>query len=478
MLPICNMKFYITTSIPYANGDPHIGFAMELIQADVLARFHRLKLDDTYFLNGIDQNGLKNFQTATQQGISTLDFVEDRSAMFEKLGVEANISNDDYIKTTDQRRHWPAAQKLWQILADNGDIYKKTYKGLYSVRAERFVTQKELDEDGGKEHSKIEEIEEENYFFRLSKYETQLRQLIQSDELNIVPDSKKLEMLNFIDQGLEDVSFSRSADKLPWGIPVPGDDSQVMYVWCDALTNYISALGFGSDNTDLFQKYWPADVHLIGKDIVRFHALYWPAMLLSANLPLPKNIFVHGFINVEGQKMSKSLGNVTSPFDLLEKYGVDPVRYYFLREIPTTGDGDYSETRFKDRFNDDLANGLGNLVARVAKLCQKSGLEFQALPQTFDEHPDYTQAINNFQLNVALEYVWSLIRIADQYIDTTKPWTLDAKELEPILRKLANDIVTIAALLEPFLPATATKILTQYTAKHIQSSDPLFPRLS
>ena len=471
------MKFYITTSIPYTNGDPHIGFAMELMQADALARYHRLKLDATNFLAGADQNGLKNYQTALKENLTPLEYVNARGDEFLRLAEVANISKDDFIRTTDQQRHWPGAQKLWQILAENGDIYKKKYKGLYSVRAERFVTQKELDEDCGKEHSKIEEIEEENYFFRLSKYETQLRQLIQSDQLNIVPVSKKQEMLNFIDQGLEDVSFSRAADKLPWGIPVSGDDSQVMYVWCDALTNYISALGFGREDQDLFEQFWPADVHVIGKDIVRFHALYWPAMLLSAKLPLPKNIFVHGFINVEGQKMSKSLGNVISPFDLIDAYGVDAVRYFFLREIPTTGDGDYSERRFKERYNEDLANGLGNLAARVAKLCEKIDEPFNAQPQDLDEHPQYRQHIDAFQLNQALEYVWSLIRIADQYINETHPWTLESKELQPILEKLVNDICTIGLLLQPFLPATSAKLLAQYRVSRIQSAEPLFPRL-
>ena len=471
-------KFYVTTSIPYANGDPHIGFAMELIQADVLARYHRILLDSTYFLTGIDQNGLKNHQTATQQGISTLEFVEQRSAMFEQLTKTANISNDDYIKTTDQKRHWPAAQKLWQTLVDNGDIYLKKYRGLYSIRAERFVTQKEIDEDNGREHSKIEEIEEENYFFKLSKYADQVRQLIQTDQIKIVPESKKNEMLNFIDQGIEDISFSRATDKLPWGVPVPSDSSQVMYVWCDALTNYISALGYGSENDELFSAFWPADVHVIGKDIVRFHALYWPAMLLAAQLPLPKAIYVHGFINVEGQKMSKSIGNVVSPFDLIERYGVDPVRFYFLREIPTTGDGDYSESRFQDRYNDDLANGLGNLVARVAKLCEKSDAQFNAQPKSPKDHPQYLEHINNFQLNLALDYVWSLIRAADQTVDTTKPWTLTGSELTKVLVGLVNDIISIAVLLEPFLPATSAKIVTQFSASHIQASQPLFPRLA
>ena len=472
------MKFYITTSIAYTNGDPHIGYALELIQADVLARFHRsLILDGTYFLTGVDQNGLKNYQTALKENLSPQEFVDARAARFQELTAAANISNDDFIRTTDRERHWPAAQKLWTQLLDRGDIYLKKYKGLYSVRAERFVTQHELDEDQGREHSLVEEIEEENYFFALSKYQDKLRELISTDQLRIVPHSKKQEMLNFIDQGLEDVSFSRAADKLPWGIPVPNDPSQTMYVWCDALTNYISALGYGSENTELFDTFWPADVHAIGKDIVRFHAIYWPAMLLSAELPLPKAIYCHGHINVEGQKMSKSLGNVISPFDLIDKYGTDPVRYFLLREIPTTSDGDYSEGRFKDRYNDDLANGLGNLVARVAKLCQKSGANFHAQPCSPKDHPDYLKAVDQFELNRALEYIWTLIKAADQQVDSTKPWTLEGEDLTKILKDLVNQIVCIATLLQPFLPDTSTKILAQYTAGHIEPSAPLFPRI-
>lgn len=472
------MKFYITTSIPYANGDPHIGFAMELIQADSVARYHRTILGhQTHFLTGIDQNGLKNHQTATQQGIATLDFVEQRSAMFEQLTKAANISNDDFIKTTDQQRHWPAAQALWQKMLDNADLYLKKYKGLYSVRAERFVTQKELDEDQGKEHSKIEEIEEENYFFALSKYQGQLRQLINSNQINIFPDSKKQEMLNFIDQGLEDISFSRSVDKLPWGIPVPNNPNQVMYVWCDALTNYISALGYGSDDDILMKTFWPADVHVIGKDIVRFHALYWPAMLLSAKLPLPKNIYVHGFINVEGQKMSKSIGNVVSPFNLINDYGIDPVRYYFLREIPTTGDGDYSEARFKERYNDDLANGLGNLVARVAKLCEKSASLYTSKPAAFNDEGRYHQAINNFELNRALEYIWEKAKQSDQLVNDTHPWTLAGEELASVLQQLVDSLINIAILLQPFMPDTAEKIISQFSTGNIEAAPPLFPRI-
>jgi methionyl-tRNA synthetase len=471
-------KFYITTSIVYANGNPHLGFAMEQTQADVLARYHRLILDGTYFLTGTDEHGIKIYQTAAKESTPTHEFVDHKAAAYHQLTQALNLSNDDFIRTSDQQRHWPGVVKMWQTLLDRGDLYKKTYKGLYSVRAERFVTQKELDEDQGREHGQVIEIEEENYFFALSKYQDRLRQLIQSDTLKIVPESKKREMLEFIDQGLDDISFSRAKDKLPWGIPVPNDDNQVMYVWCDALTNYISALGYGTKQDELFQTFWPADVHLIGKDIIRFHAIFWPAMLLSANLPLPKQLFVHGFITVDGQKMSKSIGNVIDPFEFIDAYGADPFRYFMLRELPTTEDGDFSRDRFRQRYNDDLANGLGNLVARVAKLCEKSGKSFDAKPQNPQQHPAYCTAIEHFELNRALEYVWTLIRVADQFVDTTKPWTLEGDDLHRVLKKLVNDISTIAVLLQPFLPHTAEKILAQYSASHIQSSTALFPRLT
>jgi methionyl-tRNA synthetase len=461
-------KFYVTTSIVYTNGNPHLGFAMEITQADVLARFHRLLLDGTYFLTGTDEHGLKIYQTALKENISTQEFVDSKANRCLELTKALNLSNNDFVRTTDQQKHWPGVIKLWNTLVANGDIYKKKYQGLYSVRAERFVTQKELDEDHGQEHSQIIELEEENYFFALSKYQTKLYQLISSDTLKITPLSKKNEILTFINEGLEDIS---------WGIPVPDDDGQVMYVWCDALTNYISALGYGGEADDLFKTFWPADVHVIGKDIIRFHAVYWPAMLMSADLALPKNLFVHGFINVDGQKMSKSIGNVIDPFSLIENYGTDAFRYYFLREIPTTGDGDYSQARFINRYNDDLANGLGNLVARVAKLCENSTYTFHATTQSPQDHLAYCQYINNFELNRALEYVWTLIKAADQKVDSTKPWKLEGQELKKVLAELVNEISTIAMLLEPFLPATSLKILTQYNAPQIHSAPALFPRV-
>lgn len=472
------MSFYITTSIAYTNAKPHLGYALELIQADVLARYHRhLLAEATRFLTGTDEHGLKIWQTAAKEGMKVEAFVDEKSAAYVELARLLNLSNDDFIRTTDQERHWPGVVAMWQALESAGDIYKKAYRGLYSVRAERFVTQKELDEDDGREHSVVEEIEEENYFFALSKYQEQLRRLIESDELEIVPVSKKNEILAFIDQGLEDISFSRSAATLPWGIPVPNDPSQVMYVWCDALTNYISALGYGRSDTSLFEAFWPADVQVIGKDIVRFHALFWPAMLLSADLPLPKKLYVHGFITVDGQKMSKSIGNVIDPVDYIQEFGVDAFRYFLLRELPTTEDGDFSRSRFIERYNTDLANGLGNLMARVARLCQKSGAEFEAKIGSPQDHSEYIEHLEKFELNRTLDYVWGLIRAADKQVDETKPWTLEGQALVEVLADLVNQIAMIGVLVEPFMPATSSKILTQYTARKIEPSTGLFPRI-
>ncbi len=361
-------QFYITTSIAYTNAPPHIGFALELIQADVLARHHRILAEDVFFLTGTDEHGVKIVKAAEKSGKSPKEFTDEISAKFRELASSLNISNNDFIRTTDQARHWPIVQKCWSKLKKNGDIYKKNYKGLYCVGCEAFITQKDLVDGKCRIHLKEpEEVNEENYFFKLSKYSDEIKELIEKDEVKIIPQEKKNEMLSFIKaslpagrQGLEDVSFSRPSKDLKWGIPVPGDDSQTIYVWADALVNYL-----------LPEKYWPADIHCLGKDILRFHATIWLGMLLSLKLPLPKSIFVHGFITSDGQKMSKSLGNVVSPFELIEKYGADAVRYFLLREIPSTEDGDFTIEKFENRYNADLASGLGNLVARVITLAYK-----------------------------------------------------------------------------------------------------------
>lgn len=370
-----NKKFYITTSIPYVNAAPHIGFALEAIQADVLARYHRDKGEDSLFLTGVDEHGAKIVRAAEAAGKIPRDFVDEISEKFLALKTTLNLSVNDFIRTSDKKRHWPGAQKLWLKLNEAGKLYKKNYIGLYCIGHEAFITEKDLIDGKCRDHQKDPEvIEEENWFFKISDYTEEIKSKIESGELQIVPENRKNEILSLAKERFEDVSFSRPRKDLNWGVPVPNDPEHTMYVWCDALSNYISAIGYADDEKK-FKKWWPADVHIIGKDILRFHAAIWPGMLLAAGLPLPKTIFVHGFITVDGEKMSKTLGNVVDPFEIVKKYSTDALRYYLLREILSYEDGDFTYKKFEDRYNADLAKGLGNLVARVLTLAQKSNVK-------------------------------------------------------------------------------------------------------
>ena len=478
-----NKKFYITTAIPYVNAAPHIGFALEVIQADVLARYHRLKGEDVFFLTGTDENALKNVLAAKEAGMSTKELVDENSARFKELKETLNLSWDDFIRTTEPR-HFLGAQKFW-LSCKKEDIYKKKYKGLYCVGCEEFKKEKELVSGHCSEHPglDIEIVEEENYFFRLSAYQNRLQNLIESGELKIIPESRNNEVLSFIKQGLEDFSISRSKDRAHnWGIPVPGDESQIMYVWFDALTNYITALGY-ADNSEKFLNYWQngdTTLHVIGKGISRFHAIYWPAMLLSAGLNLPKEIFVHGYLTIDGKKISKSLGNVISPYDVVKKCGTDALRYYLLREIPSTEDGDFTYEKFEQRYNGDLAKGLGNLVSRILTLAEK--LEDRAILKTFE--PKIKEAEKNvekfiveFKFNDALNAIWQVVALGDKYVDEKKPWTLsaDSTEFREIIGSLLYLISEIGKLLYPFLPETSEKITELVKNK---KSDILFPRLN
>jgi len=449
-------KFYITTSIAYANASPHIGFALEAIQADVLARWNRALEKDVFFLTGTDEHGTKIAKKAKEEGKDPQKFVDEISGKFEKLTSVLNISNDDFIRTTDQKRHWPVVIDFWKRLEKSGDLYKKQYKGYYCSGCEAFVTEKDLENGKCLIHKKeVDLVEEENYFFKLSKYAEEIKKRIKKGELQIIPETRKNEMLSLIDQGLEDVSFSRSKEKLEWGIPVPDDDTQVMYVWVDALTNYISVLG----NED--SKYWPADIHCVGKDILKFHALIWPAILLSLGIALPKTIFVHGFITANGQKMSKSLGNVVDPFKLVDKYGTDAARYYLLRELPSSEDGDFSIERFTERYNSDLASGIGNLVSRVKIMSEKVGTKPGNIkdvePEIIKAQKKYKKALNEFKFNDALKSVMELASFCDKYIEKEKPWELQ-KNSAQVLGNLSIVLDNIAELLEPFLPETSEKI--------------------
>src|SRR3990167_6752256 len=397
-------KFYITTAIAYTNGPPHIGHALEFLQVDVLARYHRIMGDDTYFLTGTDEHGATVVKAAEKNGKDVKVFVDEMAEKFKELTRAYNVSNDDFIRTSDQVRHWPAARKIWNLIKD--DLYKKNYQGLYCIGHEAFMKKSDLVDGVCPLHkTEPEKIEEENWFFKLTKYKKEVKKKIESGELKIIPETRKQEILNLIDDA-EDVSFSRPSKDLKWGIPVPNDETQTMYVWEDALTNYISAIGYAQE-TEQFKKYWPADVHLVWKDILRFHAMIWPAMLLSAGLPLPKAIYVHGFITVDGEKMSKTIGNVVDPFDLVEKYGKEPVRYFLLREIASNDDGDFSFKKLEDRYNGDLANGLGNLVQRVVVLIDNNLggeliYESEKCKVKSVKLEDYRKGIEEFKLHDAL----------------------------------------------------------------------------
>jgi methionyl-tRNA synthetase len=469
-------KFYITTAIPYVNAPPHIGFSLELAQADVLARRERLRDKEVFFLTGTDEHGLKNYRTALAAGKTPADFADEHSDLFKALLGALNISSDDFIRTIDRKRHWPAAQKLWRALANSGDIYKKPYQGFYCAGHETFHPELEL--VGGECPSypgrKLEFVEEENYFFRLSKYTSELKLLIAKEEIRILPESRKNEILALLETGLEDVSFSRQRSNLSWGIPVPEDPEHTMYVWCDALSNYLSGVDYIQAGAK-FQKFWPPDIQVIGKDILRFHAAIWPAMLLSAKLPLPKTILVHGFITSGGQKMSKTAGNVVDPFEMIDKYGADAVRYFLLREIPTTEDGDFTEAKLKERYNADLANGLGNLLARVLAIGEKYGREFtigaeDLSRETKESWDAYEKAFWGFRLHEALASIWRVIHRTDEYLNQKEPWRMLkghdydfseslGDEISQVLSSSILALANIAWMLQPFLPVSAKIIL-------------------
>lgn len=475
-------KFYITAAIPYVNAAPHIGHALEFVQTDAIARYHRLLGDEVLVLSGGDENALKNVQAAEAAGVPVQEFVDKNTQEFFNLTKKLNAQFDVWQKGSDKQHHYPSSQRLWELCQKRGDIYKKTYEGLYCIGCEAFYAPEELLVGECSEHpgKKLETVSEENYFFRLSKYQDQLVELITSDQYKVIPETRKNEVLSFLRSGLQDISISRTNERAKnWGVPVPGDSNQRLYVWFDALNIYQSGVGFGWDGTK-YKKWWPADVHVIGKGITRFHGVYWPAFLLSAGLALPKTLFVHGYFTVNGQKMSKTLGNVIDPFELIEKYGAEGLRYYFLGKFSPFTDGDFSEEKFKEIYNADLANDLGNLVSRVAKLAETSQFQpplLQKLGLTSKEFGEYNTDFGEFRLNEAVAFVWNKVDQANKFIDTQRPWEQSGKELEGTLGHLVGEIRKTALLLTPFLPETAQKIEKQFAGPKISSAEPLFPRL-
>lgn len=478
--------YFITTAIPYVNAKPHIGHALEFVLTDAIARYHRLTGDDVRFLTGTDENSLKNVQAAEREGISTQALVDRNAAQFFELRDWLALSFDDFIRTSTDPRHLPGVRKLWLACRQRGDIYKKAYRGLYCVGCEQFYTESELVDGLCPEHRTPPDIvEEENYFFRLSRYETQLYDLIETDQLHIVPETRKNEVLSFIRAGLLDFSVSRSRARAHgWGIPVPDDPEQVIYVWFDALGNYITALDYAQEDA-LYQRYWvenPRRVHVIGKGITRFHAIYWPAMLLSAGVPLPTTIFIHGYITLGGDKVSKSLGNAIDPVDLAAQYGADALRYYLLREIKATEDGDFTLERFIRAYNNDLADQLGNLLSRVAGMVHRyfdgvvpapagvTNIDRALIDRAEALCERVDQAMNEFAPHAALAAIWDLIGAANKYVVEVQPWVLAkrrpddpyaAARLTTTLYNLAEALRLIAHYCAPFLPATAEAIVEQ-----------------
>jgi methionyl-tRNA synthetase len=472
---MADKKFYITTPIFYPNAKLHLGHAYVTTLSDIIARYHRLIGDKTYFLTGSDENAQTVVRGAEKAGQEIHEFTDSLVEEFKKLFKQLDISYDQFIRTSDEQVHWPGAIALWNKLQETGDIYKKEYEGLYCIGHEAFMTEKDLVDGKCPDHGTVpERLKEENYFFKLSKYTDTVKQKIESGELEILPQTRKNEILSLLNEGLQDISFSRPKAKVPVGIPVPGDNSQVMYVWCDALTNYITALGYGRDDA-LYKEFWPG-VHVIGKDILRFHAAIWPAMLLSAGEPLPKKILVHAMILSGGRKMSKTLGNVIDPQELLAEYGTEAVRYYLARHISPFEDGDITKESFKDAYNADLANGLGNLASRIMQLAQTHlgepvKVEWQPFPQEF------TESMDRFEINKAAEYVWNRIQALDQKITETAPFKVvkeDAERGKAIITELVKELAAIDLMLEPIIPEISKKIIEAIMAN--KKPENLFPR--
>jgi methionyl-tRNA synthetase len=493
---------FITTAIAYANGNPHLGHAYEFVLTDAISRFHKVwKKQNTFFMTGMDEHGQKIFEKAKSENIDVHEFVNKYAKVFQDLDKKLDVDYDLFIRTTNPE-HYEVCKKLWMKIHDAGDLYQKEYVGMYCVGCEGFKTEKDLNENGEcPDHLKKPiELKEKNWFFKLSKYGDFLKEKIESDELKIVPSYRKNEMLEFISNGLQDISFSRSKELMSWGIPVPNDDTQVMYVWADALTNYITgAKVFGKDEADEknFQEFWTdgETLHVIGKDILRFHSLYWPAMLQSAGLAIPKEILVHGFITSQGQKMSKSLGNVVLPDEILnlyegvgqdksilgDKFSLEVFRYFFLKNINPHDDGDFTFSRMKELYNADLANGLGNLVNRTVKLCEKY-LPLLTSPYKGEEleqnHKEFCNAMHDYDVMNAMNYIWRKINDADLYMQTNEPFKVVKVDLEAgkkHLEFLRGEVFTIARLLEPFMPTTSETI-KKIILENKMPEKPLFPR--
>lgn len=467
-------KIYLTTAIPYVNGAPHIGHAVDYCLADVYARYQKLLGHTVRFQAGTDEHGNKIHQKATSLGVDVQSYVDKNARNFQDFIHRLGVEYTDFIRTTDPK-HLALCQKIWQKLTPH--IYSSAYQGWYCTGCEGFVTQTEFDETAGicPDHQKsYEKLAEKNYYLRIADFKDQIRQAITSDQLRILPDFRKKEVLKLLEDA-PDVSISRPASQLAWGIPVPDDPDQVMYVWVDALANYLTVLGYPDQD---ISDWWPPAVQFVGKDILRFHAIIWPAMLLALDLPLPKVLCSHGHILADGQKMSKSIGNVVDPIAVLDRHGIDPFRYFFLRHVDTFADSDFTWAKFESAYNDELANDLGNLVQRLATLADKNQVPAPApalvLPSA------YRALMDEFAFSRALDYVWQNIQALNKRIDDEKPWLLaksgDTKKLTHCLTSLMQDLLATSLMLKPFLPTTADQIAAIFSGQPTPPPTPLFPK--
>ncbi|MEK7567849.1 MAG: methionine--tRNA ligase [Patescibacteria group bacterium] len=474
---------FISTAIPYVNAKPHLGHALEFVETDIIARYNRLLGKEVFFLSGTDDNASKNVEIAEAAGVPIKEFVSTQAENFKKLLQDLGCENNDFIQTGIEERHIKGAQKLWN-LCKKGDIELRKYKGLYCVGCEEFKTDKDIVNNECPLHPGriLQEIEEENYFFKLKNYEKELLDLIESNKLKIVPETRRNEILSFIKGGLNDLSISRSKERVKnWGIPVPNDDTQMMYVWFDALSNYINALGF-AENSEKFQKFWEngESIHVVGKDISRFHAVYWPAMLMSAGIKTPDIILVHGFITSGGQKMSKSIGNVIDPYDLINEYGAEAARYILARHVSVFEDSDLTKESIKEYYNAGLANGLGNLVSRIMKMATVFGIKLDKYTKLNVAGPDFSfdESMNSFEINSVMNFIWTRIAYLDGYIQVEEPFKkikIKPEEAKNNLIFILNELRDIAENLLPFLPNTAKNII--YLIESNKSPEtPLFPR--
>ena len=466
---------YITTAIDYPNSLPHIGHAYEKILADFYNRYYKQKGENTFYQTGTDEHGIKIYNTAKNNKVTPKKLVDSNSKKFKEFYKKLNIEYDNFVRTSDKKNHWPGVQNLWNELIKSGDLFLKKYNAKYCIGCESFKTDSELIDGFCEYHpnKKLENVEEENYFFKLSKYQKKLIDIISKEKYKVQPKSVKNELISFLKEDLQDISFSRVKSKLPWGIPVPNDKNQVMYVWADALSNYITGIGYGSNKKN-YEKLWPADAHIIGKDISRFHAIYWPAMLLSAKLKLPKKLLAHGFVNdKDGKKMSKSLGNVVDPIEQVNKYGASSLRYYLLRS-PSNQDVSYDESDLITKHNTELSNNLGNLVSRSLNLIEKSGGKIPSGKLDKKIESNYKKLLKNidkniedFEFHMAVSNIWNFISSINEYIDMKKPWTLSGKEKENILYNLAESLKLICALIYPIIPSKSLEISKKLGLKNV-----------